>query len=194
MKTNPGLMALDCIAVALVGLLLLELHFATEPPDVPAQRSASPTQLTQTRNISASQPMVPAWRDTMLGRPLFDPTRRPPAAATEDTATSEEIPRLSGIMVTPTEKIAVFSPAMGAPIVVNQNSRFGVFTVLAIAADGVTISGPHGIVVLRSDFIDAGRPEISTAKTTFFADGIYLSLIRITLPSVLKWQIPPTAH
>jgi hypothetical protein len=199
LKKKSGLLALDGIAVALAGLLCLELHFAMEPPvvgDVGDQRSAgvaSQAQVLQTRNVSAPPSSLSTLRDMMLSRPLFDPTRRPPAAPAQVPAAPMEIPRLSGIMVTPTEKIAVFSPATGAPIVVNQNSRFGPFTVLAISGDSVTIKTPSGVSVLGWEFGAREKPE-TTPRSTLLADGISLSLIKIALPNVLKWPVPPTMH
>ena len=190
-------MALDGIAIVLAGLLFLELHFATEPPDVPAQRSAwvaSQTQDLQARNFSTPQPALSPLRNMMLSRPLFDPTRRPSAAPAEAPTAPVEIPRLSGIMVTPAERIAVFSPATGAPIIVNQNSRFGPFTVLAISGDRVTIKGPSGVIVLRSDFSARGEAGNSTANPTLLADGISLSLIKIALPNATSWPGPPQVH
>ncbi len=197
LKHKPGLKALDGIAVALAGLLLLELYFAIEPPAVQVDRSAviaSQTPNLPPRSIPAPQPTLSSLRDMMLSRPLFDPTRRPSPAPTEASTAPVEIPRLSGIMVTPAERIAVLSPATGAPIIVNQHSRFGPFTVLAIASDRVTIKGPSGVIVLRSDFSARGESGISTANATLLADGISLSLIKIALPNKISWPGPPPAH
>ncbi len=194
LKNKPGWIALDGIAVALVCLLLLELHLAIAPPAVqarPAAPIASQNAYVPSRNFSPQSALF-AWRDMMLSRPIFDPTRRPPSASLSTAPL--QIPRLSGIIVTPTEKIAVFSPAAGAPIIVNQNSQFGAFTVLAIADDSVTMKGPSGVIVLRSDFGAAGAPGISTAKSTLLADGIYLNLIKLALPSAINWPRPPTVH
>ncbi len=187
LKRKPGWMALDGIAAALAGLLLLELHLAIAPPAVNARRAfiASQTPHVQSRDLPP-QAALSAWREMMLSRPIFDPTRRPPAAV----ATAPlQIPRLSGIMVTPTEKIAVFSPTSGAPIVIDQHGRFGPFTVLAISDDSVTIQSPGGIIVLRSNFSNSG-PEISTTRSTLLAAGMNLSLIKIALPTKLSWPAP----
>jgi hypothetical protein len=129
----------------------------------------------------------------MLSRPLFDPTRRPPAAPAPVPTAPMEIPRLSGIMISPTEKIAVFSPATGPPIVVNQNSRFGPFTVLAISGDSVTIASPSGVSVLRWDFSAREKPE-TAAKPALPVDGVSLNLIKVTLPNVLRWPVRPIEH
>ncbi len=97
-------------------------------------------------------------------------------------------------MVTPAQKIAVFSPATGAPIIVSQNGRFGPFTVLAISDDNVTIKGPAGVTILRSDFSDPVQPPITPAKSTILAGGLYLSLIKIALPKVLNWPAAQPAR
>lgn len=197
LKKPPGLMALDGIAVALAGLLCLECYSATRHADAPApplSEVAKPIQFLQSRNVIALQPRVLMLRDIILNRPLFDPTRRPPVTPTQDVTAPVDIPRLSGIMITPTAKIAVLSPAIGAPVVVNQNSRFGAFTVLAISNDSVTMQGPQGVIRLRSDFGQGGDAEISAAKTTILASGVYLSLIKVALPHALNGQGPPPAH
>jgi len=187
--------AFDGIAIGLAGLLVLELHFATRPLDVQTLRSA--VIAPQTPNLDdtsvAAPPTVFAWRDVMLSRPLFDPTRRPSAPTVDPTA-PVEIPRLSGIMITPAEKIAVFSPAVGPPIIASQNSRFGSFTVLAIADDSVTLKTPGGVIVLRSDFSAPGASGSATSKSTLVADGMTLSLIRIALPKAVSWPALPPAH
>jgi len=197
LKKRPDLKPLDGITVALAALLALELHCATEPPDgnlLPSTGIASQTHELQARNESPPQPTAAALRNILLSRPLFDPTRRPPALPEKNPTAPVNIPRLSGIIVTPTNKIAIFSPAMGAPIIVYQNSRFGPFTVLAISDANVTIKGPGGVIVLRSNFTDLAEPAISTAKTTVLAGGIYLSLIKIALPNTLSWQRLPPVH
>ncbi len=197
LKKTSGLKALDGLAVALAGLLFLELYSAMEPPDLQARHSgpvASQSQILQDRNVAAPQPEVSALRRIILSRPLFEPTRRPPAIQAQDPTAPMEIPRLSGIMVTPTEKIAVFAPAIGAPIIVNQNGRFGPFTVLAISGDSVTIKGPAGVIVLSANFSDRGQPEASAAKSTVLSGGIYLSLIKVALPNATNGQGPPAVH
>jgi hypothetical protein len=197
LKKPLGLMALDDIAVALAALLCLECYGVARHADVPTQplpEVANQIQLLQSRNVTAPQPEVLTLRDIILNRPLFNPTRRPPAKPTQDVTAPVDMPRLSGIMITPTTKIAVLSPAMGAPVVVNQNSRFGAFTVLAISNDSVTMQGPQGVIRLRSDFGQGGDAETSAAKTTILVSGVYLNLIKVALPHALNGQGPPPAH
>jgi hypothetical protein len=195
LRAKSGLRALDVITVALAGLLILELQATLS--NISVRRSASPIplpQAAQTANVAAPQPQVAVSRTAMLDRPLFDPTRRPPPLTAQNPPAPAEIPRLTGIMLTPSQKIAVFAPVTGAPIVVNQNGRFGPFTVLAISGDNVTIKGPAGVTILRSDFSDPAQPPMTPAKSTILAGGLYLNVIKIALPKVLNWPAAQPAR
>ncbi len=181
LKYEPGL--LNGTAVALAGLLLLEV-FAPRGADVRGPRFGIAAQSGISRDSAAPQPAVSALGDILLDRPLFAPSRRPAAPAAQAQV---DMPRLSGIMITPREKIAFFSPATGAPIIARQNSRIGAFTVLAISDDNVTIDGPRGVMVLGADFTARGMPPIAPATSTVLAGGVYLSVIKVALPSTLSW-------
>ncbi len=186
-KKAPGSSALDGMIVFLAGLLLLELHLAMAPAASrvrPFGWMAARSKTLQNQNVVLSPP-EPDLRNLLLSRPLFDPARRP-ALPAQDPAPAA-MPRLSAIMVTPTERIAVFSPAAGPPVIVNQNSQFGPFTVLAITSDRVTIKGPGGVAVLVSDFGSAGAGANADSGSTLLAGGISLSLKRLTLPDALNW-------
>jgi hypothetical protein len=194
LNEGPGLKFFGGIALALTCLLCLEFRVATAPAGLEARDSALivlKSQQSQAPEFPPPQPKVSTLHDIILGRPLFDPTRRPPAIQAQDAAASVQIPRLSGIMITSTQKIAVFAPATGAPIIVGQNSRMGAFTVLAIADDSVTMKGPAGVIVLRSDAGSPGQVTMTAAKSTILASGVYLSLIKVALPRTLAWPAPP---
>jgi hypothetical protein len=182
--TKRGLIVLEYIAVGLAGMLCLELHFATRAPQGQPQQAAwgaAEISHSPALSVAMAQPTVSTRRNIILSRPLFAQTRRPPHV--QILTAPADMPRLSGIMVTPTERIAVFSPATGAPIIVNQNGRFGPFTVLAIAVDSVTMKGPGGVIVLRSDPSYLGEPEIAAGTSRVLAGGIYLNLIKVKLPN-----------
>ena len=90
---------------------------------------------------------APGWAATALARPLFNPDRRPvapPPAAAAATAPAE-LPRLSGVMVTPAGRRAIFAgPANGRPVTVAEGQRIGLFLVNKIETGAVTLLGPDG--------------------------------------------------
>lgn len=87
------------------------------------------------------------WVATILARPLFTRDRRP-VAATASAALGESngnLPRLTGIAISPDQRRAIFAGADGAkPIVVEEGGSIAGFTVQAIAPDGVKVQGPDG--------------------------------------------------
>jgi hypothetical protein len=102
---------------------------AAEPP-VPADTAAN---------------QAPRWEAAVLARPLFNPDRRPagpaPVAASQDAG----LPRLTGIMITPNGRSAIFAPAGGGkPAVVAEGGSLGVYVVQTISLGEVVLTGPDG--------------------------------------------------
>jgi hypothetical protein len=92
------------------------------------------------------------WLNQIMARPLFSPTRRP----VETTVSG--LPRLTGIVVAGSERVAIFAaPANEHPIVAHSGTRVGAYEVQTIADDGVTVLGPGGITLIRPIF-DVARP------------------------------------
>ncbi|MFL5256696.1 MAG: hypothetical protein ACJ8AI_28130 [Rhodopila sp.] len=97
----------------------------------------------------------------ILARPLFSPDRRPAAAGARSIS---GLPRLAGIVVTGSRKVAIFAaPPGGKPVVADEGERLGVYDVKTISEDGVTVVGPEGAMVLRPIFDPAPPPPM--AKT-----------------------------
>ena len=193
---KTGFSMLDGVTAMLAILCAFELYSALTPHNYiagPLPRIFANGAGTATGDTTfPSQVTLAAWTDVVVGRPLFDPSRRPPAAPAQASVEPVEIPRLSGIMITPTEKIAVFSPSMGAPVIVGVNSQFGPFVVQAITADSVTVKGPEGVMVLRSDFSYQGKSGKATPVNTMLLGGIDLSLVKVPLPNAATWPGPPS--
>jgi hypothetical protein len=92
------------------------------------------------------------WLNEITARPLFSPTRRP----VETTVSG--LPRLTGIVVAGSERVAIFAaPANEHPIVAHLGTRVGAYEVETIADDGVTVVGPGGTTLIRPIF-DVARP------------------------------------
>lgn len=93
---------------------------------------------------------------TILARPLFAPSRRP--GATGAVGAVAGLGRLSGVMVGPGGRHAIFVMAGGSkPIVVGEGAHIAGYVVQSIDDGAVTILGPDGHRTLRPTF-DPGTP------------------------------------
>jgi hypothetical protein len=93
----------------------------------------------------------------VLARPLFAPSRRPPAPASK-TATgtappAAKLPRLTGVIIAPDGDFALFAPAEGKIMVVAKGGRVAGHVVRSIAPNAVVLSGPEGERALRTSFL-----------------------------------------
>ncbi len=80
--------------------------------------------------------------ETILARPLFTIGRRPhQEPARGNRFAGDGIPRLSGIMITPYGKRAIFMPDGGKPMVLAVGASIGDHTIRAIDRDGVVLDG-----------------------------------------------------
>ncbi len=144
------------LAVALAAIVVLEgfsgsNDFESAPPQTRAESAA--TNLTPL----AQNDRRGEWVSTTLARPLFSPDRRPPAAA--GVPASVDIPRLSGILITPSGRSAIFAPAgAGKPVVATEGTALGPYIVKLIGPDEVTIVGPSGPRSLHPAFDPASAP------------------------------------
>ena len=77
----------------------------------------------------------------VLARPVFSPTRTAPARVAPAGSGPAALPRLSGIMISSFERIAVFTPSDGPPIIAREGTRIDAFTVQSIQPNSVIVSG-----------------------------------------------------
>jgi hypothetical protein len=102
----------------------------------------------------------PAQVAKVTGRPLFEPGRRPSmnAPAAVPAPVAHTVPRVTGVLVSATDRSAIFDSAgTGAATVAREGGRVGEYTVQRIAAGQVTLMGPDGPLMLRPVF-DKNRP------------------------------------
>jgi hypothetical protein len=133
--------------VFLAGILWLEFR----------PRVAEPTALSEPSSKSATPPATlmnePAIKQlvaTILARPLFSATRRPPESeqgAQPDTALKDL--RLTGIMVMPDQRVAIFAKAGEKPLVLSEGEMIGDWHIDNIAPQSVSLSGPTGTTTLE---------------------------------------------
>jgi hypothetical protein len=88
------------------------------------------------------------WVATNLARPLFEPSRRPPATGTETS-----LPRLTGIVISAHLRDAMFISSGGKrAIVVTTGSRLDGMLIESIDPDGVVVLDAGGTRRLRPSF------------------------------------------
>lgn len=148
MRTVP-LAALLSLAAVLLGALGLELGTASR--DDEAAPSSSLLTPAASRNDAPASSIPDETREARsLGRPAFNWDRRPVAAPRIVGDAAPDVPRLTGIVVQLSTRLATFAlPDGGRLIVAREGTRVGSFTVQAIQAGQVTVLGPDGLRVLR---------------------------------------------
>ncbi len=93
------------------------------------------------------------WVADSLARPLFTPDRRPLAQAQAQSDKFSGLPRLSGIMITPTGRRAIFAATgRGKSDVVAEGGRVGSYLVQSISIGEVVLIGPDGRHSLHPTF------------------------------------------
>jgi hypothetical protein len=138
-------------AAALAAILAWEVGvFApVQPPAAPPPR------------VSVATATVPAvapdrtndWVNAILARPLFSPDRRPAAAGSVPVAQMDSsLPRLSGVLVGPFGRRAIFAADGSKPVVVGEGGQVSSWTVRGIEAGAVRLMGPGGEQVLHPSF------------------------------------------
>lgn len=152
--SRPAFYALAITAAALLGTLTIELDrgspdfdTTSAPPRIAPPVSAEPRQASAADHTND-------WVAAILARPLFSPDRRPPPEDGQGrAASSTTLPRLAGVLVSPSGKAVFFAgDAGGKPVIVREGGRVGAFTVQVIEAGQVTVTGPEGTQVLRPVF------------------------------------------
>jgi hypothetical protein len=86
-----------------------------------------------------------------LARPLFSSTRRPPQAATNDSATGSDLDnmRLTGIVTEPDHHIAIFAVNGAKPLRLTEGEAVSGWRIESITPHEVSLSGPSGTKTLE---------------------------------------------
>ncbi len=142
----------------------------------------------------------------LLARPLFSRTRRPPVQAEAGVVEANVMPRLSGIIISPTRRLAIFAPKGSKPIVTREGSRVGRFTIRTICPNWVAVVGPDGSQILRTAFSTVPNERAASPSTSATAHpillhlppgvftikgGINLNTTHPDRPSAAIWSGPP---
>ena len=88
---------------------------------------------------------------TVLARPLFSSTRRPPQSAGNEGPSSADLgdTRLTGIVTEPGHSIAIFAVNGAKPLIVTEGEAVSGWRIEAITPREVSLSGPSGTKTLE---------------------------------------------
>lgn len=140
---DMSLAGLGVISVALLAVIGLEATQATAPAAI----AAAPVQANRLPAVAVDD--AASLLPVILARPLFATDRRPKAGPAPIGAPSDDMPRLSGIMIDRTERHAIFQPSGdGKSVSVVEGDQIAGWQVQHIAIDGVTLTGPKGTQLL----------------------------------------------
>jgi hypothetical protein len=122
-----------------------------EDPGVPPDATPAPAP---ERIRVGQQPQGPRMDDlvaTTLSRPLFSATRRPAERAAPDRPADPELTnvRLTGIVVEPDQRTAIFAVQGAKPLVRTEGETVNDWHLDSIAPHEVTLTGPTGTTTLE---------------------------------------------
>jgi hypothetical protein len=143
------LLLLGCIVLAM--LLIVEIKAPDRmamAPGVAEEQSAPLPALRQLARAPTAPPIA-----AILARPLFSPSRRPPATNAgnaDDSGLADS--RLAGIVIEPGRRFAVFAPQGAKALTVTEGETVGGWRVDSISAREVSLSGPDGTKTLQPKF------------------------------------------
>ena len=165
--TRVAIPVLACLTIALGGIVAMECV----PPSGlrPVLSSTiSRHEAPVAPHAGESRP-VGAWVDAILARPLFEPSRRPPAVAAASGGGGSGFPRLTGIIILPQRHEAIFAvPGMTQPIVVAVGSRLNGALIKAIDAGAVVIVDATGMRIIRPTFAPTTSRSASPPAAALF--------------------------
>jgi len=169
MTAGRGMVApvlLILAAAALGGIIALELgqRLPDSDPMVPAT-APLPAPVAPASAPAGEADDAGRRVAEVLARPLFSSGRRPAAqAAAAPPAAVAPLPRMTGVIVTPAGRRAIFVNSAGKPTVVTEGERIGAYAVQSIEAGRVTLAGPDGQRVVATAFDP--KPAARTAGPT----------------------------
>ncbi len=195
--TRAATMMLGGSGIVLVALIVLELRDAGLSTTNQSAEAVAfhPNVVMNGSSVNSTAASVAL----VLARPVFSPTRTAPARVAPAGSGPAALPRLSGIMISSFERIAVFTPSDGPPIIAREGTRIDAFTVQSIQPNSVIVSGPHGAAVLQTSFASVtAQAAAAPPATPFGAFGLsgatgsqWLDSGKVDLPNPATWSGPP---
>jgi general secretion pathway protein N len=132
------------------GIVFTELQPATD------NEPASSAGTTQPQAPTSAVPRQPNTRldellTTVLARPLFSSTRRPPQSVAKDGPSSADLgdTRLTGIVTEPAHHLAIFAVNGGKPLRLTEGEDVSGWRIESITPREVSLTGPGGTKTLE---------------------------------------------
>ncbi len=140
--SDHSLVVLLTACTILAGIIGLEFSYEG-PADLASARSSTRAETKPILQIHA--PNVEELAANVLAGSLFSPTRRPPRSE-PGTASDSELRdmRLSGIVIEPGHRMAIFVAAGAKPIARSQGEALNEWVIESISPQQVLLSGPTG--------------------------------------------------
>src|SRR5690242_169814 len=154
MRGLHQLLFLLAISVGLAGVIFLELDSGDAPSEAILARrpTTDQGQPAVQRNQRHSDPQQ-TGKDvaTIVARPLFSLTRRPRETAKSAGATDPELGdvRLTGIVIEPDRRLAIFAVAGAKPRTLSLGQPLNGWKLDSISPEEVSLSGPSGTRTLQ---------------------------------------------
>jgi hypothetical protein len=184
---RAGMLTLAGISAVLAGIIVIELRPGT--PGESTAQAVLPGRTSAPAGPAVGDGVPEEWIATALARPLFSPTRRPPAQTTARVSGPVGLPRLTGVMTGPFGQRAIFAgPDGGKPLVVETGDNVGDYRVQGIENGLVTLNGPDGTRRLRPSFTAAVTDAEGPAAN--LPPGTALGLPPGVLPEDIKPDAP----
>jgi hypothetical protein len=166
---KPAL-ALPAAAAGMLVILLAVEWLPSSDPVVPLPRSPAHGHGANTDAESVARDTAD-WATAITSRPLFTIGRRPPKLTQHNqTVTATGLPRLSGIMIMPGARRAIFMPETGKPMTLGEGGSLDDYTIRRITPDQVFLTGPKGDMVLHPAY-DARASGTVTPVLGFQSNG-----------------------
>ncbi|MBV9826556.1 MAG: hypothetical protein JO001_12935 [Alphaproteobacteria bacterium] len=140
------LVALLAGCAVFAGLIVFELLPDMPDPRAPeiAPAAPAPALAKPPAKVSAA-----ALSSTVLAAPLFSPTRHPPDASGGPSNSELNDVRLSGIVVEPDRRLAIFAVPGGKAMVRGEGEELNGWRLDSISEIAVSLSGPGGARTLE---------------------------------------------
>jgi hypothetical protein len=149
------------LAAALVGVIGYDLRSYSENGALSEARQIP--VVVQRRDDPVVVKDETGYLDTILARPLLQPSRRP---SLDSAKVETTIGRLTAIMITENDRRLIFSGVPGGkPIVVTEGDHIGSDVVQSISSGRASLAGPDGVKFIQPSFDTSDNPPVSKPRT-----------------------------